>query len=109
MPTFVMLTRLSHEALKEPYSLVELSREITRRIRTECTGVEWDANYTVLGPADYLDIFSAPDIETAMKVATIIRTFGHASTEIWAAIEWDRFVELARSLPSAPGPSVSSG
>ena len=101
MPTFVMLTRLSPEALKEPHSLVELSQEITDRIRTEYTGVEWDANYAVLGRVDYLDIFSAPDIETAMKVATIVRIFGHANTEIWTAIEWNRFVDLARTLPSA--------
>ncbi|MBS3648664.1 GYD domain-containing protein [Pseudaminobacter sp. 19-2017] len=104
MPSFVMLTRLNHEALKQPNSLVDLSHEVTRRIKTECPGVEWDANYTILGPADYLDIFSAPDVETAMKVATIIRMFGHADTEIWTALEWDRFVELARSIPSAPKP-----
>jgi uncharacterized protein with GYD domain len=101
MPTFIMLTRLSHQALKDPHSLVELSEAITRRIRNECSGVEWEANYAVLGPADYLDIFTAPDAETAMKVATIIRTFGHANTEIWSATEWDRFVELTRSLPSS--------
>lgn len=100
MPSFIMLTRLSHQALKDPRSLVELSQDITRRIRNECSGVEWKANYAILGPADYLDVFTAPDIETAMKVATIIRTYGHASTEIWGATEWDRFVELARSLPA---------
>lgn len=101
MPTFIMLTRLSHQALKDPGALVELSHEITRRIRNDCAGVEWEVNYAVLGPADYLDIFTAPDIETATKVATIVRTFGHATTEIWAATEWKKFVELTRSLPSA--------
>ena len=48
-----------------------------------------------------LDIFEAPDIEAATKVATIIRTFGHARTEIWAATEWDRFTEIVRYLPPA--------
>jgi hypothetical protein len=62
--------------------------------------VEWKASYVMLGPADYLDIFTAPDIESATKVATVIRTFGHATTEIWAATEWDKFVQLIRSLPS---------
>jgi uncharacterized protein with GYD domain len=100
MATFIMLTRLSHQALKSPSSLVELSGEVTRRIQSDCAGVEWEASYAVLGPADYMDIFTAPDVETAMKVATIIRTFGHARTEVWAATEWKRFVELTRSLPS---------
>jgi hypothetical protein len=56
----------------------------------------------VLGPADYLDIFTAPDIESAMKVATVIRTFGHATTEIWGATEWEKFTHLMRYPPPAP-------
>jgi uncharacterized protein with GYD domain len=101
MPTFIMLTRLSHQALQAPSQLVKLSGQVAERIRSTCPGVEWEANYVVLGPADYLDIFTAPDIETATKVATVIRTFGHATTEIWAATEWNEFVQITRSLPSA--------
>jgi uncharacterized protein with GYD domain len=41
----------------------------------------------VLGAYDYVDIFEAADIEVAMKVSTIVRTFGHAHTEVWPAIE----------------------
>jgi uncharacterized protein with GYD domain len=101
MATFIMLTRLSHEALKAPRSLVDLSHEVAVRIRKDCPQVEWRASYAVLGPADYIDIFTAPDIETATKVATIIRTFGHATTEVWAATEWEKFVRLVSTLPSA--------
>ena len=58
-----------------------------------------EVELAVLGPADYLDIFTAPGVETATKVATIIRTFGHATTEVWAATEWEKFEGLLRSLP----------
>ena len=58
-------------------------------------------SYAVLGPTDYLDIFKAPGTDDATKVATIIRTFGHASTEVWCATEWERFLELVRYLPPA--------
>jgi hypothetical protein len=68
-----MLTRLSHEGLEG-----ELRRPWTE---------------------DHVDIFTAPDIETATKVATIIRIFGHATTEVWAATEWEKFTGLLRSLP----------
>jgi uncharacterized protein with GYD domain len=102
MATFIMLTHLSHQALRSPSSLENLSHEVMERIRSDCKGVEWKASYVVLGPADYVDIFTSPDIETAMKVATIIRTFGHATTEVWAATEWDKFTELVRYLPPAP-------
>ena len=101
MATFIMLTRLSHGALTSPSSLETLEREVMERIRAECSEVEWQNSYAVLGPYDYLDIFQAPDIETATKVATIVRTFGHAETEIWAATEWERFKELVRYLPPA--------
>lgn len=101
MPTFIMLTRLSHAALQSPSSLENLGREVTERIHAECPEVQWERSYAVLGPTDYLDIFTAPDIDAATKVATIIRTFGHASTEVWAATPWERFVELVRYLPPA--------
>ncbi len=99
MATFIMLTRLSHEALKDPSSLEKLEKEVTARIHAACPEVTWSHSWVVLGPCDYLDVFMAPSIETAMKVATIIRTFGHAQTEVWAASEWDRFKEIARALP----------
>jgi uncharacterized protein with GYD domain len=99
MATYIMLTRLSHQALQSPRSLESLSHEVMERIRSECPEVRWQASYVVLGPADYVDIFTAPDNAMATKVATIIRTFGHATTEIWAATEWEQFVELVRDLP----------
>lgn len=101
MATFIMLTNLSHGALVSPSSLENLEREVMERIHADCPEVEWSASYAVLGPCDYLDIFQAPDIETATKVATIVRTFGHAKTEVWAATEWDSFKEIVRYLPPA--------
>ncbi|MEJ2699606.1 MAG: GYD domain-containing protein [Desulfuromonadales bacterium] len=53
------------------------------------------------GGSDYLDVFRAPDIETAMKVSTIVRAFGHAHTEVWAATEWKRYKEMVRNLKGA--------
>jgi len=68
------------------------------RVRKDCLDVEWVFNYAILGPYDYLDVFRAKDVETAAKVSTLIRTFGHAHTEIWTATEWDRFKEIVRLL-----------
>ena len=98
MPTFIMLTRLNTEAVRSPRKLEQLERDVMARIRKECPAVEWRCSYATLGPYDYLDIFQASDIETAARVSTIIRTFGHAQTEIWAATEWDRFKEIVRDL-----------
>lgn len=101
MMTFVMLTRLSPHALKSPQSLEEIEGRVMERIRSECPKVEWVINLAVLGPYDYVDVFRAPDVETAFKVATLIRTFGHAHTEIWTGSEWPRFKDIIRGLPGA--------
>ncbi len=98
MVTYVMLTRLSPQALTRPESVAELNREVEDKIKEECSGVRWIANYAVLGPCDYLDIFEAPDSDTATKMALLVRSFGHATTETWVATQWDRFLNLAKDL-----------
>jgi len=99
MLTFVLLTRMSETAASAPRRLEELEKEMMRHIREECPTVEWINNLAVLGPYDYLDIFEAPDVETAAKVAAMVRTYGHAHTEVWGAVEWERYKELVRHLP----------
>jgi len=98
MPTFIMLTRLSAEAIRSPKSLEDLEKEVMTHIQSECPEVEWLYNLAILGPYDYLDLFTAPDLDAAFKAATIVRTFGHAHTEVWAATPWARYKDLVRDL-----------
>lgn len=97
--TFIMATRLTPEAAQSPQNLEELERKAEMLIKTQCPEVQWLGNYSILGPYDYIDIFTAPDAETAMKVAAIVRTFGHAYTEVWTATKWERFKEILRAIP----------
>jgi len=99
MSTFIMLTRLSPQALSSPKDLETLEKKVMERIRSECPDVKWIHNFAVLGPYDYLDIFSSPDEQSAFKVSAIIRSFGHAHTEVWNATEWSRFKDMIRELP----------
>lgn len=98
MATYVMLTRLSPEALSRPESVTELNRQVEERLKQDCPDVRWIANYAVLGPCDYLDIFEASDADSATKVALLVRSYGHATTETWVATQWNRFVDLAQGL-----------
>ncbi len=98
MPQYILLTRISAESIRSPKKLEELEKEVMKRIRSECSELKWIHNFAVLGPYDYLDIFEAPDNETAFKAASIIRSFGHANTEIWAATEWAKFKEMIRAI-----------
>lgn len=98
MAVYVMFTRLSPEALHHPDSVAKLSEHVSERIADECPNVTWLSNYAVLGGCDYLDIFEAPDTETATKVALLVRSFGHATTETWLATPWERFKQVATHL-----------
>lgn len=98
MATYVMLTKLAPEALTRPGAVADLNKQVGDRIKRDCPGVKWLANYAVLGPCDYLDIFEAPDAETATKVALLVRSFGHATTETWVATPWERYLQLAQGL-----------
>lgn len=91
MPRYVVLTRVSPESVKAPETLRDLEQQVKKRVSTECPDVTWVDNYAIMGPYDYLDIFDAPDNETAMRVSTIIRSEGNSSTELWPATQWDQF------------------
>lgn len=98
MPTFVMLTRLDESAARSPSALESLERSATAAVRERCPDVDWLASYALLGPYDYIDLLEAPDIAEATRVSMLIRTFGHARTEVWPATDWGEFKVLARSL-----------
>ncbi len=94
MATYVLLTKLSPETVQAPRDLKKLESSVAERVRKECPDVRWVANYAILGPYDYLDIFEAPSEAEAAKVVMITRSFGHATTETWTALPWERFVAL---------------
>jgi len=101
MATFIMLTRLSPEAVTSPQTLQELEQQVMEKIRSDIPEVKWLHNFATLGPYDYVDIFEAPDIETATRISALVRIYGHASSEVWAATEWQRFKQLMHDMPHA--------
>lgn len=103
MAMFVMLTRLAPGAMRSPRDLETLEKGVVAQVRRACPEMEWQASYAVLGRFDYVDVFNAPDVESATKVSALVRTFGHAHTEVWPATEWSRFKELIRGLPVRGG------
>jgi uncharacterized protein with GYD domain len=101
MATFVMMTRVSTEVARNPQMLEQLEKRAMEHIRAECPEVKWLQSYALLGPYDYLDIFTAPDIASAAKVSTIIRIYGRAHSETWPATDWSAFKEMLHGMPHA--------
>lgn len=98
MSTFIMLTKLGSGVARTGPIVEELERSAVDKVREQCPNVRWLHSYAVLGRPDYVDIFTAPDIETAMKVSALVRTCGAADTEIWPALEWEQFKSMSRAL-----------
>jgi len=108
MATFIMLTRITPTE-KSPKSMEALETRVNERIKSECPGLNWVHNFAVLGPYDYLDVFQAPDYETAFKASTIVRSFGHAYTEVWSAVEWKSYKGMLRELSENENARISFG
>ncbi|KWK49247.1 GYD family protein [Burkholderia stagnalis] len=98
MPTFVMLTRVSPDAVKTPEKLAELEHYAVHRLQKTCGQIEWLHNFALMGRYDYLDIFTAPDLDTAFRISAGMRTLGHASVEVFPAVEWKAFKALVAML-----------
>ncbi len=100
MPTYIMLTRLDSDALVDPPEMSKVNRMVKKRVSSECADVAWVDSYVLLGRYDALDIFTAPDNQTASKVALVVRSFGYATTEILPASKWS---ELDAVIGSTAG------
>lgn len=99
MPTFVLASRLSPPSLHQPKSFSTLGQHVSAQLRSDCPDVVWHASYALLGPWDYLDVFEAPSVEAAMRVSVVVRSYGHAHTEVWPAMPWPAFKDLVRQMP----------
>jgi len=93
MQTFIMLTRLISEEVNPTFNIRNKEMNVAEKIREYCPQAQWLANYAILGPWDYVDIFQAPDMDMAMRVSTLVRHYGGCHTELWPAVVWDKFAQ----------------
>lgn len=98
MQTFILMTKLAPEMSKKIKDQEELGRVWLEQVKEKCPEVNFVAHYALLGPYDYLDIYEAPDEETAAKVSLISLQTGAFQAESWVAIPYKRFLELADEI-----------
>jgi len=94
MATYVILSRFSPEAFRDPKDFKKLAAAVARQIRKQCSGVRWKASYAALGRFDVVDIVEAKDPKQIEKVAMIIRAYGHSATETLLATPWKDFLAM---------------
>jgi len=98
MKTYVMLTKLSPESSKLMKDRAKLGRQWLEQVKNKCPEVKFIAHYALLGHYDFLDIYEAPDEETAAKVSMISLSNGAFQAESLSAIPYKRFLELADEI-----------
>jgi uncharacterized protein with GYD domain len=76
-----MLTKLSPESSKQMKDRAKLGRQWLEQVKKKCPEVKFIAHYALLGHYDFLDIYEAPDEETAAKVSMISLSNGAFQAE----------------------------
>ena len=98
MPLFVLMTRLAPESVQDASGRRAMGKEWLKRVKRVCPEVSFVAHYAILGPYDFMDIYEAPDVETAHRVSLISRSEGAVSAESWTALPYKRIVELSKEI-----------
>ena len=98
MQTFILLTKLSTETAQKIKYREQLGRNWLEQVKASCPEVKFIAHYALLGKYDFMDIYEAPDSETAAKVSMISLANGAFQAESLVAIPYKRFTELAEEI-----------
>ena len=98
MKTFILLTKLSSESSKQIKDRAKLGRAWLEQVKTKCPEVKFISHYALLGEYDFLDIYEAPDEETAAKVSMISLSNGAFQAQSLTAIPYKRFLGIAEEL-----------
>ncbi|MGZ5093066.1 MAG: hypothetical protein ACXWCY_20760 [Burkholderiales bacterium] len=94
MPQYVLRVSPTTACLRDADRMHRVERHAMNEVRHCFPEVEWLANF-VTGPNDYVEIFSARDLETAVRVSDRIRDNG-LLTELWP------LARAQNEVPDAP-------
>ena len=92
MGIYIILSRVSPQALKDPKEFRGLAEKVSDKIKTECPGLVWKESYGTLGRFDVVDIVESDDPRQVNRAVMILRTSGHETTETLMATPWKEFL-----------------
>ena len=101
MQTYILVTKLTSEMVGHKDERRAAGRQWLKTVRELCPEVKWLHHYAILGRYDFLDIYQAPDVETAHKVSIISRAQGAVEAESWQALPYEQFVDLLGEVERA--------
>ncbi len=92
MATYIILSRVSPDALSDPKNFKKLAQTVSEKIKNECPDVKWKESFATMGRFDTVDIVESDDSYQVEKAAMIIRGYGHSMTETMLATPWKDFL-----------------
>jgi uncharacterized protein with GYD domain len=98
MPIFILMTCLAPESVQDARGRRAMGKEWLKKVKKTCPQVKFLAHYAILGPYDFMDVYEAPDVETAHRVSLISRAEGAVSAESWQALPYDRFLKVLEEV-----------
>ena len=101
MPVYVLMTKLAPSSMEDAHRMKSKGKAWLKRVKKCCPGVKWLAHYALLGRYDFMDIYEAPDVETAHMVSMISRSEGAVTAESWQALPYDEHIKLFEQVQNA--------
>jgi uncharacterized protein with GYD domain len=98
MKTFILMTKLAPEVSMKMKDRARIGREWLEQVMEKCPEVKFIAHYGLLGPFDFMDIYEAPDEETAAKVSMISLQNGAFTAESWIALPYKKILRLTEEI-----------
>lgn len=98
MQTYILFTKLSTDLSFEMKNLERQGRSWLEHVKDKCPKVRFLAHYAILGDYDFIDIYEAPDPETATKVSMISQANGALHAKSMLAVPYKRFLELTKEI-----------
>jgi uncharacterized protein with GYD domain len=96
--TYVLMTKLGPTALLDPRGRREAGQEWKEKVERLVPEIQWTAHYALLGPYDFMDVYEAPDDDSALRVSLLSRELGAISAESWRAMPYQAFLPLVESV-----------
>ena len=94
MPTYVLLSTLTAEGMKTVRERPERIKEVNKEI--EAFGAKVLAQYTVLGPYDFVNVVEAPSNEVMARISIELGSRGTVKIISMPAIPVDEFISLIK-------------
>ena len=90
MPTFILLSTLTHQGVQTLKSNPERLRQVNKDV--EELGCRVLHQWATLGEFDFVNVVDAPDIGTVAKVSLALSARGSTRIETLPALEVDEFL-----------------